>query len=297
MKLVIVSGRSGSGKSTTLHQLEDLGYYCVDNLPASLLPSLVSTFSNSSLKTEGNATLLAVGIDARNRSQDLQRFEQILAELHALDCHTDIVYLDARDDILLSRFSATRRKHPLSNQTRSLDEAIVYEQQLLEPLAIRAQLRLDTSKLSVHDLREQFKLRLAGQAHAATSILLQSFAYKRGVPMDADMVFDLRCLPNPHWEPDLRSLCGLDAPVAEFLDGQEMVTELRHDITRFLQRWIPSLSLSDRSYVTIAIGCTGGQHRSVYMVERLAEDLLSQFGELQKRHRELGNRGAEHAQA
>jgi len=295
MKLVIVSGRSGSGKSTALHQLEDLGYYCVDNLPAALLPALVANVAKNPIKSNGDFSLLAVGIDARNRSQDLASFEEILAELTTRGCHTDIVYLDARDEILLSRFSSTRRKHPLSTKERSLDEAIHYEQTLLEPLAIRAQLRIDTSKLSVHDLREQLKTRLASSAQAATAILLQSFAFKRGVPMDADIVFDVRCLPNPHWEPHLRPLCGLDLAVAEYLSLQPMVSELRHDIGNFLKRWIPSLSLSDRSYVTIAIGCTGGQHRSVYMVERLAEDLKAQFGDLQKRHRELNDLGAKDA--
>lgn len=297
MKLVIVSGRSGSGKSTALHQLEDLGYYCVDNLPAALLPALVANVAKNPIKLSGELSLLAVGIDARNRSQDLANFEQILATLTAFGCHTEIVYLDARDDILLSRFSSTRRKHPLSSKERSLDEAIHYEQTLLEPLAIRAQLRIDTSKLSVHDLREQLKIRLASSAQSATAILLESFAFKRGVPMDADMVFDVRCLPNPHWEPSLAPLCGLDHPVAEFLSTQPMVDELRQDIGHFLKRWIPSLSMSDRSYVTIAIGCTGGQHRSVYMVECLAEDLKAQFGELQKRHRELADLGASNAQA
>lgn len=285
MKLVIVSGRSGSGKSTALHQLEDLGYYCVDNLPASMLPSLVFNFMEHSEQESPGP--LAVGIDARNRSLDLQRLDDIITELDALDCHPDIVYLDARDDILLNRFNATRRKHPLSTMQRSLAESLSYESQLLEPLALRAQLRLDTSKLSVHDLREQLKARLTTPIQGKAAILLQSFAFKRGVPMDADLVFDARCLPNPHWEPALRPLTGRDQAVIAFLDQQPLAQELLVDIEQYLGRWLPLLAESDRSYITVAVGCTGGQHRSVYLVEQLQSALEPALGRLQIRHREL----------
>lgn len=284
MKLVIVSGRSGSGKSTALHQLEDLGYYCVDNLPVALLPELVNAFRDSD---EGRPPLLAVGIDARNRSQDLSRYDQIARTLRSQGCDPEVVYLDARDDILLSRFSSTRRRHPLSNDHRSLEEAIAYERELLDPLASHAHLRLDSSALSVHDLRETLRNRLASGDIRSQTILIESFAFKHGVPLDADLVFDVRCLPNPHWDPELRDLTGLDQGVRDFLGGQVPVEALYEDIHRFLLRWIPELQSSDRSYVTVAIGCTGGQHRSVYMVERLAAAMAGNFPALQLRHREL----------
>ncbi len=289
MKLVIVSGRSGSGKSTALHQLEDIGYYCVDNLPVALLPELVATFRPSS----GERPMrLAVGIDARNRSQDLSRFADIAETLREQGCNPEIVFLDARDDVLLARFSSTRRRHPLSSSQRSLSEALAYERELLGAISDHAHLRLDSTSLSVHDLRETLKCRLGDREHRAMrTVLIESFAFKHGVPLDADLVFDVRCLPNPHWEAALRDLTGLDEPVVEFLDGQTMVNALHADLLGFLGRWLPCLQASDRNYVTVAIGCTGGQHRSVYMVERLAADLGDSLGELQIRHRELNRKG------
>ena len=284
MKLVIVSGRSGSGKSTALHQLEDLGYYCVDNLPVGLLPALVDSFSYSD--SDGGTRRLAVGIDARNRSGDLLRYPEIAHTLRSRGCDPEIVYLDAHDDILLARFSSTRRRHPLSNAQRSLPEAIAYERELLDPLATLADLRLDSSSLSVHDLRETLRTRLEPN-HLPQTVLVESFGFKHGVPLDADLVFDARCLPNPHWEADLRDLTGKDQPVIDYLDGQPQVEALYLDIYGFLLRWLPELGASDRSYVTVAIGCTGGQHRSVYLVERLARALREELGVLQVRHREL----------
>lgn len=289
MKLVIVSGRSGSGKSTALHQLEDLGYYCVDNLPVGLLPELVNTFRSG---IEGRPTRLAVGIDARNRIHDLSRYPDIAATLASQGCEPEIVFLDARDDILLARFSSTRRRHPLSSENRSLEEAIAYERELLDPLATHADLRLDSSSLSVHDLREALRRRLAPGGPTQT-LLIESFAFKHGVPLDADLVFDVRCLPNPHWEAELRDLSGLDQPVISFLDAQPLVESMYHDLHAFLLRWLPELQASDRNYVTVAIGCTGGQHRSVYMVERLSRSLGRQLGALQTRHRELGRQGSD----
>jgi len=286
MKLVIVSGRSGSGKSTALHQLEDLGYYCVDNLPVALLPELVNTFRSG---IEDSPTWLAVGIDARNRIHDLSRYADIAATLASQGCEPEIVFLDARDDILLARFSSTRRRHPLSSDQRSLQEAISFERELLDPLAARARLRLDSSSLSVHDLREILRRRLAPGGSTQTT-LIESFAFKHGVPLDADLVFDVRCLPNPHWETSLRELTGLDQPVIDFLDSQSLVESLFQDLQGFLIRWLPQLHASDRNYVTVAIGCTGGQHRSVYMAERLARALGARLGPLQIRHRELGHK-------
>lgn len=286
---MIISGRSGSGKSTALHQLEDLGFYCVDNLPAALLPSLVNSFSSS--PREAEETQLAVGIDARNRVQDLEQLDEWLQALEPLGVHPDIVYLDARDDILINRFSATRRRHPLSQGERSLGEALALERTLLDPLSRRAQLRMDTSQLTIHELREQLKGRLAGTPTATTSLLLESFGFKHGVPLDADLVFDARCLINPHWEPPLRPLNGRDAPVAEFLSRDEEVQAFLADVTQYLNRWLPRLADSDRSYLTVAIGCTGGQHRSVYLVEALAKTLQHHDFPIQIRHRELSARG------
>lgn len=288
MKLVIVSGRSGSGKSTALHQLEDLGFYCVDNLPVALLPNLVASFQAES---GDNVQRLAIGIDARNRSSDLGRYNDICTTLSASNVHPQVVYLDAREDVLLARFSSTRRRHPLSSDTRSLEEAISYERELLDPLASRAVLQLDTTTLSVHDLRESLRQRFADASSAQRNVLLESFGFKHGVPLDADLVFDVRCLPNPHWEMSLRHLSGLDQPVSVFLQNHPLVDAMFSDIEAFLNKWLPELQASDRSYVTVAIGCTGGQHRSVYMVERLAHALTATLGKLQVRHRELTRQG------
>ncbi len=288
MKLVIVSGRSGSGKSTALHQLEDLGYYCVDNLPVALLPELVANFLQENTKTNRG---LAVGIDARNRPADIARYGDIATTLTAQNTRPDVVYLDARDDILLARFSATRRRHPLSSDSRSLDEAIAFERELLDPLASRAVLQLDTTTLTVHELRENLRTRFADPSTTQRSVLLESFGFKHGVPLDTDLVFDVRCLPNPHWEMSLRHLTGLDQPVADYLTDHPLVEALFNDIESFLNKWLPELQANDRSYVTVAIGCTGGQHRSVYMVERLAQVLTNSLGKLQVRHRELTRQG------
>lgn len=285
MKLVIVSGRSGSGKSTALHQLEDLGYYCVDNLPVALLPDLVASFGD-----EGISQRLAVGIDARNRSNDLARYSEICATLSSAGVHPQVVFLDAREDVLLARFSATRRRHPLSSEARSLEEAIAVERELLDPLASRAVLQLDTTTLSVHDLRENLRQRFADTSERR-NVLLESFGFKHGVPLDADLVFDVRCLPNPHWEMSLRHLSGLDQPVIDYLNDHPLVESLLADIQGFLDKWLPELQASDRSYVTVAIGCTGGQHRSVYMVERLSRVLTESLGKLQVRHREFTRQG------
>lgn len=289
MKLVIVSGRSGSGKSTALHQLEDLGYYCVDNLPVALLPELVANFLQESTKTNQG---LAVGIDARNRPADIARYGDIATTLTAQNTRPDVVYLDARDDILLARFSATRRRHPLSSDSLSLDEAIAFERELLDPLASRAVLQLDTTTLTVHELRENLRTRFADPSTIQRSVLLESFGFKHGVPLDTDLVFDVRCLPNPHWEMSLRHLTGLDQPVADYLTDHPLVEALFNDIESFLNKWLPELQANDRSYVTVAIGCTGGQHRSVYMVERLAQVLTNSLGKLQVRHRELTRQGS-----
>ncbi len=286
MQLLIISGRSGSGKTTALHVLEDMGYYCVDNLPLGLLPQLADAVKN---RPDGENTRLAIGIDARNMAEDLSRFESILKAVTARGVNVTTVYLDAREDVLLARFSATRRRHPLSTKSRSLKEAIDLERSLLDPVSTLATLHLDTSALNVHELRSQLRERLEGHADTSLTVLFQSFAYKHGVPLDADLVFDVRCLPNPHWQPDLRPRTGQDAEVKDFLDGDALVESLYMDLSGFLLKWLPEFRQNDRSYVTVAIGCTGGQHRSVYMVERIAARFHEQM-HVQVRHRDIARR-------
>lgn len=287
MQLVIVSGRSGSGKTTALHVLEDMGYYCVDNLPLTLLPELADTLKN---RSGGAVTHLAIGVDARNVPGDLESFRNVLDEMTLRDVtsgSTVTIYLDARDDVLLARFSATRRRHPLSSKSCSLQEAIELEKNLLDPVSSAATLRIDTSSLNVHELREQLRHRLEGHADTGLTVLFESFAFKQGVPLDADLVFDVRCLPNPHWHASLRAKTGQDQGVREFLNGDALVESLYMDIAGFLLKWLPEFRENDRSYVTVAIGCTGGQHRSVYMVERISARFREEFPHVQVRHRDL----------
>lgn len=286
MQLLIISGRSGSGKTTALHVLEDMGYYCVDNLPLGLLPQLADSVKG---RPDGESTRLAIGVDARNVPTDLLHFERIVREVSAQGAQVTTVYLDARDDVLLARFSATRRRHPLSTRSRSLKEAIDLERTMLDPVSTHATLHLDTSALNVHELRSQLRERLEGHADISLTVLFQSFAYKHGVPLDADLVFDVRCLPNPHWQPDLRPKTGQDAEVQEFLNGDALVESLYMDLSGFLLKWLPEFRQNDRSYVTVAIGCTGGQHRSVYMVERIAARFRDEL-HVQVRHRDIDRR-------
>lgn len=283
MKLLIISGRSGSGKSTALNMLEDHGYYCIDNLPASLLPALVDRISQHTIELPR----IAVSIDARNISTDLKDVPRIIEALEPTRIETQIVFLDANSPTLIRRFSESRRKHPLTDSTTGLREAINRERDLLEPIAALAGLSLDTSNLSVHQLRDTIKQRVVERKDNAMALMFESFGYKNGVPIDADMVFDIRCLPNPHWDPALRDLDGMDKAVRTFLGGHEEVDAMYDDIRQYLHRWLPRFEASNRSYMTVAIGCTGGQHRSVYMVERLRGDFVSQFSNVQTLHREL----------
>jgi UPF0042 nucleotide-binding protein len=283
MRLIIISGRSGSGKSTALHELEDEGYYCIDNLPVALLPSLVREASGEQFQHfQGTA----VCIDARNARKDLENFTAILDTLpDSVD--TQILFLDAQDATLIKRFSETRRRHPLSSEITSLAEAIAKERQLLETIAGSASLSLDTSQMTIYELRDTIKQRLLGTTTGTMSILVQSFGFKRGVPGDADLVFDVRMLPNPHWVKDLRSQNGLDEEVQTFLESQPLTAELYQDICHYLDRWLPRYRDSNRSYITVALGCTGGQHRSVYLADRLFRHYREQFPHIQVRHREL----------
>jgi UPF0042 nucleotide-binding protein len=277
-KLLIVSGRSGAGKSSTLHMLEDLGYYCIDNLPVTLLPEIVAK-----LNAQKNIEMLALGVDVRTPQSDLMQFEDILEQLKQHG-EIEVIFLNARDDVLLARYGATRRRHPLSDRYNTIAEALQAEESLLSGIARHATLTLDTSNLNVHELQHTLSVKM-GQ-NERMILILESFGYKRGIPLDADFVFDVRHLPNPHWQPDLRALTGMDKEVQDFLDSNDDVTEMYHDILAFLLKWLPVFAASHRHYLTVAIGCTGGQHRSVYLVNRLADALKAQWP-TQTLHREL----------
>ncbi|WP_333609488.1 RNase adapter RapZ [Arsukibacterium sp.] len=279
MKLLVVSGRSGSGKSVALRVMEDLGYYCVDNIPVNLLPTLATTVM-------GQYERVAVSIDVRNLPQDPDELTEILSYLPR-KLELTILYLDADHTSLIKRFSETRRLHPLSHQAMSLDEAISQEQHLLDPISSRADLYIDTTEMNVHQLAEQLRERILGQKSGKLVMLFESFGFKYGIPKDADFVFDARFLPNPHWEPDLKPLTGLDQSVKDFLASQAVVAKYIWHINSFVSSWLPHLERNNRSYLTIAIGCTGGQHRSVYIAESLAESYRSQRDDVQIRHREL----------
>jgi len=283
VELVIISGRSGSGKSTALHQLEDEGYYCIDNLPVSLLPALVAEVSREDFQHFRGA---AVCIDARNAWKDLARFNEILEALPDA-VNSQILFLDAHDDTLIKRFSETRRRHPLSDENLPLAEAIDRERQLLESLASSASLVLDTSQMTIYELRDAIKQRLVGASAGEMSILIQSFGFKRGVPTDTDLVFDVRMLPNPHWVKSLRIKNGMDPEVADFLESQPTTEDLFQDIRGYLDRWLPQYADSSRSYMTVSLGCTGGQHRSVYLANRLFQLYRGQYPHIHLRHREL----------
>ena len=277
-KLLIVSGRSGAGKSSALQMLEDLGYYCIDNLPLSLLPDIVTQ-----LNREKNLEMLALGVDVRTPRSDLIGFEEVYQQLKEY-AQPEVLFLNARDDVLLARFSSTRRVHPLMDRYSSLSEALHAETALLMPIARHASFSLDTSGLNIHDLRHALSVKM-GQGDRMI-LILQSFGYKRGIPLDADFVFDIRHLPNPHWQPDLRDLSGMDKEVQDFFLHHLPVEDMYQDIFSFLQKWIPSFAEGHRNYLTVAIGCTGGQHRSVYMVNRLCDVLKAQWP-TQTLHREL----------
>lgn len=279
MKLIIISGRSGSGKSVALRALEDLGYYCVDNIPVNLLPTLTHTVVDE-------YDQVAVSIDVRNLPKDPDELVEILDYLPSSWSMT-IVYLDASDDMLVKRFSETRRLHPLAKLNKSLADAIQAEKELLAPVVERSDLYIDTDHLSIHQLAELIRERILGKKSSRLVLVFESFGFKHGIPKDADYVFDVRFLPNPHWEPDLKHLTGLDSPVEAFLGSQPIVTKLIWQIQNLLDTWMPHLERNNRSYVTIAIGCTGGQHRSVYVAQSLSKLFEDKHPDVQIRHREL----------
>ena len=282
--VIIVSGLSGSGKSVALKTFEDLDYYCVDNLPVELLPSFV----RSLMRDDALPQTIAVGIDVRNRHSDLSKLGQWRTALADLGLEGTLLFFDASDDVLLRRYSDTRRKHPLAHFGLSLPESIARERDITAPLRVEADVVIDTSALNVHQLRRRIIAEFALNTSTSLSLLFESFAYKRGVPADADFVFDARVLPNPHWNPHLRPLSGRDSGVREYLDAQPEVSEYVGQVNAFLDTWLPRLRGETRSYVTIAFGCTGGKHRSVYLAERLAEHARGQgWEEVATFHREL----------
>lgn len=284
MKLVVISGRSGSGKSTALQALEDIGFYCIDNLPALLLPDLVQQMSSD----PSHPDRIAVSIDARNLLSNLNKFPAILKQLRQDRwAEYEVIFLDSSEATLIKRYSSTRRKHPLSDEHKNLQKSIQSESELLEPIANLADIRIDTTRLSLYDLRDTVKLRVAQRKEQTLSVQFESFGFKHGVPLDVDFVYDVRALPNPHWIPELRKFTGRDEPVQEFLGKADEVQEMIADITVFLERWLPRFSANNRSYITIGIGCTGGQHRSVFISEALASHFSATMDNVHVRHREL----------
>lgn len=280
MDLILISGLSGSGKSVALRLLEDSDYYCVDNLPVSMLAELIETV------VAGGGRKMAVAIDARSVS-GTQSLPEQLARLTEQGVPYRLLYLDARDEVLLKRFSETRRKHPLAREGLTLLEAIQAEREQVEPIAVLAH-RMDTSDLKANSLRAWVRQFVEMRAGEGLTLLVQSFGFKNGLPLDADLVFDVRCLPNPHYEPTLQPLTGKDQPVVDFLLAQPDVLAMREDIRTFVLRWLPAYIADHRSYLTIAIGCTGGQHRSVFIAEWLAETLRSTSGtRVLVRHRSM----------
>ena len=284
MKLLIVSALSGSGKSIALDTLEDCGYYCIDNLPVTLLENFINDVMLADQQTYAKT---AVGIDARNQSESLANFSEILKSIRAKGIDCEIIFMQAEEATLLKRYSETRRRHPLTDLNTPLKEALKIEKEMLIPVAKHANVVIDTSRTHYQQLRELIRDQIGERDYQHISLQFQSFGFKHGVPLDADFVFDARSLPNPYWIPELRALTGKDQAVADFLAEQPLVDEFFQDISIFLERWIPRFEAEGRSYLTIAIGCTGGQHRSVYLVEALIKRFNSPIVNVIVRHREI----------
>ena len=284
MKLVIVSGLSGSGKTVALHTLEDAGYYCIDNLPLGMLPQLIDNMLST---TPVPYDLVAIAIDARSGIDNSDRFDVIMKKINKHPLQIKVLFLTADTSRLLKRFSETRRKHPLSRTGLPLADAIQQEKKMLEDIHANSDLSIDSSNLSVHELRQMIIDQLLSQSTSEMGILIQSFGFKNGVPADTDFVFDVRCLPNPHWEKNLRPLSGCDQAVVKYLETYEDVEKMFVSISSFLTQWIPRFEKENRSYMTISIGCTGGKHRSVYLAERLAAEFKKDRSNLSIRHRDM----------
>ncbi|HUW54081.1 MAG TPA: RNase adapter RapZ [Rhodanobacter sp.] len=281
--LIVLTGLSGGGKTVALRALEDLEFYCVDNLPSALVPQLVNAVIQ---ENDGKHRRIAVGVDVRNRGTDFAQMPTVLSELAAAGVQVHLIFLDCRDEVLIKRFSETRRRHPLATRGLSLADAIAEERKLLRPLMNIADKVIDSSELNVHQLRRLVATGYA-QAIEGLTLMFESFAFRRGLPLDADFVFDARCLANPHWHPHLRPLSGKDAPVREFLDGEPLAGEYFADTVRWLDAWLPRFEQDDRSYLTVSVGCTGGRHRSVYLVEKLAAYYRDRRDGVLTFHREL----------
>lgn len=284
MKLLIVSGLSGSGKSIALDTLEDCGYYCVDNLPVSLLDDFITHVMLADKVTYAKT---AVGIDSRNPSDSLLNFSESMNIVRKKKIDCEVIFMQAEESVLLKRYSETRRKHPLTDFNTPLKEALRIEKEMLTPVARYASFVIDTSRTHYHELRELIRNQIGERDTRQISLQFQSFGFKHGIPLDADFVFDARSLPNPYWLPELRGLTGKDEAVIEFLKSQPLVNEFYLDIVGFLERWVARFEAEGRSYLTIAIGCTGGQHRSVYLIDALAKRFRSPFLNVIIRHREL----------
>ena len=284
MKLIIISGLSGSGKTVALHTLEDEGFYCMDNFPLGLLPNFIEHISQQKMKIYDQ---IAIGIDARSGANDLKRFNKITQSLRNKSLELEVVFFQAETNELIKRFSDTRRRHPLTQKGIPLAEAIDIERNLLSSVSHNADLCLDTTHTNIHQLRDLIKKRVISRPNKELSILIQSFGFKHSVPTDSDFVFDVRCLPNPHWEPTLRPLTGQDPEVQSFLKDQTDVKDMLIHIRDYLEFWIPKFAEQNRYYLTVSIGCTGGQHRSVYIAETLRNDLFEKFSNVSLRHREM----------
>jgi UPF0042 nucleotide-binding protein len=281
MRLIIVSGLSGSGKSVALHMLEDIDFYCVDNIPAALLKPFIAHTVRGMGDTYPRT---AVGLDARNRPNEIETIPVLVKELKRSGISCDVLYLHASEEVLLKRYAETRRKHPLVSGDISLREAIASERQLLEPIIAAADFIIDTSNMGVHALREMIRERIDRRLEGRLSLMFESFGFKHGIPGDADFVFDVRSLPNPYWEHALRPLNGRDSAVGEYLASFPAVGVMIADLTSFLERRVAEFAQANRSYLTIAIGCTGGQHRSVYIAEKLAEHFRNTYPQVLTRH-------------
>ena len=279
MEIIIISGRSGAGKSVALRALEDTGYYCVDNIPLDLLPQLTDILSQSQ-------SSVAISLDIRNIPNSANTLEQTLNTLQKYH-QLKIIFLEADRGTLIRRYSDSRRLHPLSLKDLSLEAAIDEEYRYLEPLIQHANFIIDTTHLSTHTLAERLREFLRGNSDKELKIVVESFGFKYGVPLDADYVFDVRFLPNPHWDPTLRPMTGLDAPVAEFLNSHTQVNEFIYLTRNYIDTWLPMLEKNNRSYLTIAIGCTGGKHRSVYIAQQLGEYFQAKGKIVQIQHKSL----------
>ncbi len=284
MRLIIVSGLSGSGKSVALHLLEDIDFYCVDNIPAALLKPFIAHTIRGPDETYPRT---AVGLDARNRPNEIETVPALVDELRRSGISCEVLYLHASEEVLLKRYAETRRKHPLVSEEVSLREAIASERKLHEPITTAADMVIDTSNMGVHALREHIRERVERKLEGRLALMFESFGYKHGIPGDADFVFDVRSLPNPYWIQALRPLTGRDQPVIEYLAGQDSVRTMIAALAEFLTPRIAEFAQASRSYLTIAVGCTGGQHRSVYIAERLAEHFRESYPQVLTRHDSL----------